>query len=31
MKNKVVVRLASIAAGLMALLLAGGAGFGTRV
>jgi hypothetical protein len=31
MKNKVVVRLTSIAAGLMALLLAGGAGFGTRV
>lgn len=27
MKNKVVVRLASIATGLMALLLAGGAGF----
>lgn len=28
MKNKVVVRLASIATGLMALLLAGGASFG---
>lgn len=28
MKNKIVVRLASIAAGLTALLLAGGASFG---
>jgi len=27
MKNKIVVRFASIAAGLMAVLLAGGAGF----